>query len=258
MEGARVEYGSVVVSEGNRLRTIVSIPSNATSPLPAVLLIQGGGCGSIEIPVGQMTGQPELVHAIGRQAFITMRVEKSGVGDSEGPPCSAISYYEELAGYQAALRTLTSHSAVDPNRIFLLGISLGGTFAPIVARENRIAGVVVFGTLAGPPPTFPGRSRQFFQEFAGVDVLAAWRAVAAPVLVIHGEYDEVTTQASHTKIASAVNLAHPGRARHVELPSLDHCWSKHASREASINNCGGGEKTTDLSDLILGFLREHS
>jgi len=139
-----------------------------------------------------------------------------------------------------------------------MGISLGGTFAPIVARENRVAGVVAFGTLAGPPPPFPGRSRRFFLEFAEVDVLAAWAAVAAPVIVLHGEYDEVTTESDHAKIASAVNAGHPGTARHVELAGLDHCWSKHASRQASLNNCGGGEKTTDLSDAILKFLREHS
>jgi dienelactone hydrolase len=258
MEGATLEYGSVLVAESVRLRTIVSIPKNAATPLPAVLLIQGGGCGSIEIPVGPLTGQPELMHAIGRQGFVTMRVEKPGVGDSDGPPCNMIGYREELAGYQAALQALKLNSAVDPNRVFLLGISLGGTFAPIVARENPVAGIVVFGTLAGPPPPFPGRSRRFFTEFAEVDVLAAWSAVTVPILVLHGEYDEVTSEADHAKIASAVNAAHPGIARHMELVGLDHCWSKHAARQSSLNNCGGGEKTTAFTDTILKFMRDHS
>jgi uncharacterized protein len=257
MEHAILEYGSVV-AEGDRLRTIVSVPDGDQRRLPAVMLIQGGGCGSIEAPIGPPIGQPGLVHAIGTQGFVTMRVEKCSVGDSEGPSCGSIGYRQELAGYQAALRALMAHPAVDPNRVFLLGISLGGVFAPILAGENRVAGVVVFGTLAGPPPPYPGRSERFFKEFAEVDVTAAWRAVDAPVLILHGEYDEVTNEADHAAIASVVNGAHPGMAQHLELDNLDHCWTRHSSREGSLNNCGGGQATTALIDTVLKFLRDHS
>ena len=45
MEGARLEYGSVMAADNVRLRTIVSIPSNAAARLPAVLLIQGVDAG---------------------------------------------------------------------------------------------------------------------------------------------------------------------------------------------------------------------
>jgi uncharacterized protein len=258
MDHATVEYASVEVTEGVRLRTLVSVPEYASRRLPAVMLIQGGGCGSIDAPLNTTQGQPGLIHAIGSHGFVTMRVEKSGVGDSEGPPCNSIGYQQELAGYRAALQALESHPAVDPNRVFLLGISLGGVFAPILAGDGRIAGVIVFGTLAAPPPPFPGRSQRFFQEFAAVDVLAAWRAIDTPVLVIHGEYDAVTTETDHARIASAVNDAHPGRAKHVELEKLDHCFTRHASKRASVDNCGGGEATSALSDAILEFLREYS
>jgi dienelactone hydrolase len=257
MEHAMVEFGSVV-AEGHRLRTIVSVPDSDQKRVPAVMLIQGGGCGSIEAMIGPRIGQPGLMHAIGTQGFVTMRVEKSGVGDSEGPPCGSIGYQQELAGYQAALTALRAHRAVDANRVFLLGISLGGVFAPILADENRVAGVVVFGTLARPPRPYPGRSKRFFEEFAEVDVMAEWRAVNAPVLILHGEYDEFTKEADHAAIASAVNGAHPGMAQHLELDQLDHCWSRHSSREASVNNCGGGKATTALSDSVLKFLRDHS
>jgi dienelactone hydrolase len=257
MEHAKVEYGSVAV-EGHRLRTIVSVPDGDQKRFPAVMLIQGGSCGSIDAPIGPWVAQPGLVREIGNQGFVTMRVEKSGVGDSEGPPCSTIGYQQELAGYQAALRALMAHPAVDKNRVFLLGISLGGVFSPVLASENHLAGVVVFGTLAGPPPPYPGRSKRFFEEFAKVDIPAAWRAVDAPVLILHGEYDEVTNEADHVAIETAVNGAHPGLAKHLELDQLDHCWTRHASRERSLNNCGGGEATTALRDTVLEFLRAHS
>ena len=46
MANATVQYGSVVALPDVRLRTILSIPSGTSGTrLPAVLLIQGGGCG---------------------------------------------------------------------------------------------------------------------------------------------------------------------------------------------------------------------
>jgi uncharacterized protein len=44
------------------------------------------------------------MHTVGSEGFVTTRVEKSGMGDSQGQPCAAIGLFEELAGYQAALR----------------------------------------------------------------------------------------------------------------------------------------------------------
>ena len=115
------------------------------------------------------------------QGYVTMRVEKSGVGDSQGPACGAIGYSQELDGYRAALSALKRHPSVDPGQVHLLGISLGGVFAPVLAREFPIRGIVVDRTLAASPPPYPGRSARFFEKFAAVDIPAAWSAVDARV-----------------------------------------------------------------------------
>jgi dienelactone hydrolase len=257
MPGAEMEYGSVSAS-GARLRTIVSIPSNLAGRAPAVLLVPGGGCGSVDTPLSPDVAQPGLIRAIGARGFVTMRVDKSGTGDSEGPPCASIGYQEELAGYRGALQALKAHRAVDPARVFLLGISLGGVFAPILANESAVAGIVAYGTIAFAPTSYPGRSERFFREFASVDVLAAWAKVDARVLVMHGTYDETTTRDDHEKIVRIVNAAHPGLAEHREFDRLDHCWSRHETLEASRGNCGRGAETTDLLTAILGFLNARS
>ena len=257
LAGAEVEYGSVVAS-GARLRTIVSIPANLAGRAPAVLLVAGGGCGSIDTPLSPDVAQPGLVRVIGMNGFVTMRVDKSGMGDSEGPPCDSIGYEEELAGYRAALQALKAHRSVDPARVFLLGVSLGGVFAPVLANESAVAGIVAYGTLATAPSPYPGRSERFFREFAAVDIPAAWAKVDARVLVMHGTYDEGTTADAHDRIARIVNAAHPGRAEHRELDRLDHCWSRHETLEASREHCGMGVETTDLSAATLAFLNARS
>jgi dienelactone hydrolase len=195
------------------------------------------------------------MHAIGSQGFVTMRVEKSGVGDSQGAPCDSIGYKEELAGYQAALSSLRSHPSVDPDRIYLLGISLGGVFAPLLAAETKVAGVSVYGTSSGPPPVYPGRSERFFREFALVDVASAWIKANTRVQVLQGEYDDDPYTNRGKEIVAIVNKSSRGTATFTQLAGLDHCWSRHASLEASIDKCGQGQPTTALGDAILAFLR---
>jgi dienelactone hydrolase len=256
MANATIQYRSVVALPEVRLRTISSIPSSpSNSRFPAVLLLQGGSCGSIDTPLNPGLGQSGLIHAIGSQGFVTMRVEKSGVGDSQGAPCDSIGFKEELAGYQAALASLRSHPSVNPDHIYLLGISLGGVFAPLLAAETKVAGISVYGTSSGPPPAYPGRSERFFREFASVDVAGAWTKANTRVQVLQGEYDNDPYTNRGVEIVAIVNNSSGGSATFTKLAGLDHCWSRHASLEASINKCGQGQPNTALSESILTFLR---
>jgi uncharacterized protein len=149
MDNATVSYGAVESQPGVRLRTITSLPiTPARERYPAVLLLQGGGCGSIDTPIGPQVGPADLMHTIGSRGFITMRVEKSGVGDSQGEPCASIGFKQEFAGYQAALKALLAYPAVDRDRIYLVGISLGGVFSPLLAAETHVVGLA---SMARPP-----------------------------------------------------------------------------------------------------------
>jgi len=249
------DYGHVTLPDGIRLRTIVSRPVKGERPAPAVLFLQGGGCSSIDVPGADARTNPyALFAAMASRGFVTMRIDKPGAGDSEGPPCAETGFREELAGYQAALRALLANPAVDKNRVFLIGISLGGFFAPLLAREVPVTGISAYGTIAFTPTTYPGRSERFFREIAVVDILAAWAAVDARVQLLHGTYDAVSTASDHAKIAAIVNGVHPGWAEHREFEGLDHCWTRQKTAEAGRDNCGGGEATTVWNDAVLEFI----
>jgi hypothetical protein len=61
MANATIQYRSVVALPEVRLRTILSIPSDRpNSRFPAVLLVQGGGCGSIDFPFNPNIAQTRL------------------------------------------------------------------------------------------------------------------------------------------------------------------------------------------------------
>src|SRR5438128_2665900 len=64
-----------------------------------------------------------------------LRMDKHGVGDSEGV-CAETDFDSELAGYRAAFRALKKYDFIDAKRIYMLGISNGGGFAPLVPESD--------------------------------------------------------------------------------------------------------------------------
>jgi hypothetical protein len=78
--------------------------------------------------------------------YVTIRVDKAGLGDSQGPPCESINFETELAGYEATLQQLLSLPSVDPQRVYIFGHSMGGVMAPYLMDEGKVRGAVVYGT----------------------------------------------------------------------------------------------------------------
>ena len=146
---ADTRYLSLEVN-GVRRRLIVTVP-RTPGRHPAILYMTGIGCFSQE-SVGLESTESKLLYGLTQAGFVTMRVEKSGIGDSEGVPCSAPAYdfSTELSGYVAGLFTLRGYDFVDPQRVFLVGLSIGGVQAPLVARHAPVKGIVVINTTARP------------------------------------------------------------------------------------------------------------
>ena len=141
-----VLYRSVGTNAGRR-RVIVTRPKGQ-GKFPAVLLVGGIGCYSLDNldPEG---AYGRALYGLTLKGFSTMRVEKTGVGDSEGPPCMSpqADLRQEVAGYLAGLRALKSYDFVDASRVFILGHSIGGIVGPLVAMEEPVRGLVVAETI---------------------------------------------------------------------------------------------------------------
>jgi glyoxylase-like metal-dependent hydrolase (beta-lactamase superfamily II)/dienelactone hydrolase len=144
--GLETEYGELLPGDGARLRTIVTKPQQAAGRLPAVLFVQWLSCDSIELrPDAQDGWSVMLRRLMSESGMLWQRTEKSGVGESKGTPCAQLDYETELAHHRAALRQLRSRPDVDPRRIVVFGASMGSNYAPLVAADQDVAGVVVWG-----------------------------------------------------------------------------------------------------------------
>ncbi|RHW18488.1 alpha/beta fold hydrolase [Sphingomonas gilva] len=143
--GGVTRYGSVDFG-GGRLRDILVLPEGVEEP-PIVFLIQGYTCTTIESP------NPENIHRrVGADLIAAgigyYRVEKPGVGDSSGGmPCTEMDFTTELDAFRAAYRHLTGELGVPTGRIIMLGHSMGGIQAPLLAAERPPRGIAVYGTV---------------------------------------------------------------------------------------------------------------
>jgi len=144
--GLDTEYGELLPGDGARLRTIVTRPKNSTGRLPAVLFVEWLSCDSIELAPDAKDGWSVMLRRlITESGMLWQRTEKSGVGESKGTPCAQLDYETELAHHRAALRQLRARPDVDPRRIVIYGGSMGSNYAPLVAADQDVAGVIVWG-----------------------------------------------------------------------------------------------------------------
>jgi pimeloyl-ACP methyl ester carboxylesterase len=136
---ADLELGMVQDARGQRLRTLITIP-RAKGKLAAVFVAGWLSCDSTEVRPNAKDGVSRLLRQlIEESGAVVMRLDKQGVGDSEGN-CRETDFNTELSGYRAAFAALKAHARVDNARIVMLGISNGGGFAPLVAQKSTGAG----------------------------------------------------------------------------------------------------------------------
>jgi pimeloyl-ACP methyl ester carboxylesterase len=144
-----VIYDSVTGPDGKRLRTIITKPHHAKAKLPVIFVAGWLSCDSVEAPAGTKDATALVFQGLARlPQFSLFRVDKQGVGDSDGV-CAETDFEAELAGYRAAFRMLKNYQFIDANRVFILGISNGGGFAPLVpeseAEQAQVRGYISVG-----------------------------------------------------------------------------------------------------------------
>ncbi|MFL6499240.1 MAG: hypothetical protein ACJ8LL_00800 [Candidatus Udaeobacter sp.] len=133
---ADVIYDSVTAPDGNRLRTIITKPRKTNGKLPVIFVAGWLSCDSVEAPAGTKDESGLVFRGLAQlPEFALFRMDKQGVGDSEGV-CSDTDFDSELAGYRAAFRAMKNYDFIDTKQIYILGISNGGGFAPLVPESD--------------------------------------------------------------------------------------------------------------------------
>jgi uncharacterized protein len=144
---ADVQYDWVKFRSGY-LRTITRKPKGKTN-LPAILLVPGYGCGSIENYMSSYNGK--LLTEWLKAGYAVVTIEKSGLGDSYNcPPCSEVDLATDIESFDAGYNYMEQLPYVDKSKLYIWGHSMGGLIAPEIAKRHQPKGVMVFGTTFRP------------------------------------------------------------------------------------------------------------
>lgn len=182
----------------------------------------------------------ELCHA----GFMALRFDFSGNGQSQGQ-FERSTWSKQVREMDAAIELMREKGAVW---IGLAGHSLGAAIALLAARKNPVVSAVcrVAGRVSTTRPRhfltaeqqnalerigrveFSSRGRQltlerdFFDDAQRHDLEAATRSLEVPVLVVHGDRDEIIP-VSEAHLAKTIN---PGMVELIVVPGGDHMFAQ--------------------------------
>lgn len=301
-----------VVWRGQRLRVLWTLPETG-GPHPVVWLLPGASWLSEEFPTTPWYPTRKLVELLTAAGFATLRLERSGIGDSEGPPCTELDLRDELDFFRLGFGCVEREPRILRERLFLFGRSLGGMLTALVGTGAQIAGAAVWGTssdrwhdgllgstlrqyrllgtsapqlarleqrlselqtlvyrqgltpeeayarrpdLADVLPSVYaggyvyGRLARYFQQLEAHDLRAAFAAIDAPLLALHGSCDWMSAPSDLQTIAQVAR-----RGEYVEIDGLDHLMHRRESLEAAFAQPFGGEFSNAAGEVLLDFMR---
>jgi dienelactone hydrolase len=143
----------VTVGEGEwKLPGTLTVPKGA-GPFPAVVLVHGSGPNDRDETVGGSKVFKDLAEGLASRGIVVLRYEKRT--RQYGPRVAAIKHYtvaeETVDDAAKAAALLRTQKEVDPNKVFVLGHSLGGYVAPRIADEDgKLAGLIILAANVRP------------------------------------------------------------------------------------------------------------
>ena len=146
---------NIVVGEGTKypLRGMLTLPENASDPVPAVVFVHGSGSSNMDEKVGKLTPFKDLAEGLAELGIASIRYDKRSFAHPIKMLREKIITVKEETIEDAILATelLKRDSRIDKDNIFIAGHSMGGMLAPrIDAEGGNYKGLIL---MAGSPRT---------------------------------------------------------------------------------------------------------
>lgn len=201
--------------------------------------------------------------ALALAGIASLRFDFCGSGESEGEFRDA-TLEGEISDARVAIEFFRRQKGVDPARIGLLGLSLGGAIAASIAHTEDVKTLVLWSAVAHPAELrklaethsrpVPGNggaleygghevSARFLDNLDQNDPLSSVAAFTGPTLVIHAECDE------HLPVGHAEDFFQASRAEVKEkmiVPGADHTYTSIAAERQVI-----GKTVAWFSDCLM-------
>ncbi len=247
-----VETAITFQNRGQRLAGMLHAPAQS-GRRPALVMLHGFTGSRMESHFLFV----KMARRLAAAGYFAMRFDFRGSGESEGA-FQEMTIPAEIDDAQTALAWLRRQPGVDPERVALLGLSLGGAVAASVAGEDRrVAALLLWSAVADlqelfhksaadlatiPPPL--GRQADgtfdvgglllgpdFLATLESVQPLASIERYHGPVLILHGTRDGSVPPGHADRYLAA---AGPERTARYWIEGADHTYSAHVWEEEAF------------------------
>ena len=187
----------------------------------------------------------KCARALARAGIASLRFDFYGSGESDGE-FREVTLQGEVSDALAAVSFFRRAKAIDPRRVGLLGLSLGGAIAASIARRVEAEALVLWAALAHPahlhvlaerntrPIAGPHGLREFgahavsprfLEGLEKVDPLHSIAPFTKPVLIIHPENDAYLPPSHPEDFLHAAGAAIKEK---IIIPGADHTFTSVA------------------------------
>lgn len=184
-----------------RYRLVVPTTVNLARPAALVVAFHGMLVDSKDV----MPGYTRLNETAERHGFVLVYPNAAGGAWGLWPR----KIVDDVAFFDALLARLTADYRIDPDRVYVLGMSNGGYFAHLVARE-RSKTIAAAASHSGP---------------LGLETLGGVKAERKfPVLIVHGTQDWLLSNLfARENVDKYRREGH--EVKYLEIAGLGHAWA---------------------------------
>ena len=241
----------VFYNQEQQINGILHSPTGCDAPCPAVAFFHGFTGTKVE-PHRIFVKTARELAAIG---FYVLRFDFRGCGDSEGD-FSEMTIRGEVSDAIKSIDVLTAMPGVDPDRIGILGLSMGGCVAAFVSgQDSRVKSTVMWAPLSDDPPDRKNEilervknpptpeelalanpnivGKAFYEELPKISPSATIQAFTGALLVIHGSGDDVVP-VSHGRRYYELMREREALAELEIIDKADHTFNAVAWEQAVI------------------------
>lgn len=186
----------------------------------------------------------KLAERLSEKGIVALRIDFRGSGDSEGD-FSQMTLEGEIEDAKVAVDFLQTLPEVDPNRLAILGLSMGGAVAATLSgRDSRICACALWSAVADFSQTFFSKAAEeilekghktmdFSANVVSREFLLGCRDAKPhlelakrnlPVLVVHGAEDQTVPPAQAELYRNSAQRAGSPVEYHI-IPDADHTYT---------------------------------
>ena len=204
----------IVIGEHTKypLKGLLTLPADVSSPAPAVVFVHGSGASNMDEKVGKLTPFRDLAQGLAKHGIASVRYDKRtfahGFKMAMDKSLEVTVKLETIDDAIRATELLKKDPRIDPDKVFIIGHSMGGMLAPrIDAEGGNYRGIII---MAGSPRTLEQIILDQNQEaLRSTKGLAHWiveKQVKQFTQLFDGMYDLSDEEAKKRKMGGGTTL----------------------------------------------------